>query len=248
MWSRALVLSVVVVIATAVGCTGRAAMGSSPAPNQVAGTQSSPAPVQVTGTQLESALLPPTEFSQYTLLIRQFSSGSHLKHGPTVDHIATMSCKNLLLLFPGPGFGPTAYAGDYVAVTQPPLPTYAQSVFQFASGSAATALYSQAFAGYARCRSVTVQISSSPLVSETVRSVSKVLAGGHQAISASMSQTISKIAGRPGERITEMVDLLVVTDGADLFTVSRTCSGSPPATPALSDVIEKLIARVQALP
>ena len=236
MSSRALVLSAVVVIATALGCAGPAAMASSPAP------------VQVTGTQLESALLAPTEFSQYTLVIRKFSSGSHLKHEPAVDHIATVSCKNLLLLFPGPGLGPTAYAGDYVAVTQPPVPTYAQSVFQFARSSAATALYSQASAGYARCRSVTVQISSSPLVSETVHSVSKVLAGGHQAFAASMSETISKIAGRPGERLNEMVDLVVATDGANLFTVSRTCSGSPPATPALSDVIEKLIARVRALP
>lgn len=235
MSSRALVLSAVVVVATGLGCSGPVAMASSPAP------------VQVTGTQLESALLPPTEFSPYTFVIRKFSSGSHLKHEPPVDHIPTMSCKNLLLLLPGPGFGPTAYAGDDVAVTQPPVPTYAQFVLQFARTSAAIALYSQAYAGYARCRSVTVQISSSPLVRETVHSVSKVLAGGHQAFAASMSETISKIAGRPGERLNEMVDLVVATDGADLFTVSRTCSGSPPATPALSNVIEKLIARVQAL-
>jgi hypothetical protein len=85
------------------------------------------------------------------------------------------------------------------------------------------------------------------LVSETVHSVSKVLAGGRQALAVSMSDTISKVPDRPDERITEALDLLVAADGPDLFTVRRSCLGSPPATPALSDVIGKLIARVQAL-
>jgi hypothetical protein len=232
MSSRALVLSAVAVMATAVGCAGSAA-ASSPA---------------VTGTQLESALLPPTDFTQYyTLTIGKFSSGSHLRDEPAVDHVATMSCKNLLNLFPDDGFGATAYAGNSVAVTQPPAPVYGQSVFQFARASAVTALYTQAAAGYARCRSVTAPISSSPLVFETVHSVSKVLARGHQAFAVSMSETISKVPGRPDERITETVDLLVAAEGIDLFIVRRACLGSPPAAPALSDVIAKLIARVQAL-
>jgi hypothetical protein len=158
-----------------------------------------------------------------------------------------MSCKNLLSLFPGPGFGATAYAGDSVTVLQPPAPVYGQNVFQFARTNAATTLYTQAAAGYARCRSVTVRISSSPLVFETVHSVSKVLAGGQQAFAVSMSETISKIRGRPDERITETVDLLVAADGVDLFIVRRSCLESPPATPALSDLVVKLIARVQAL-
>jgi len=234
MSSRVLVLAAVTIMAATLGCSGPAL--------------ASPAPVQITGTRLESALLPPTDFAQYAEVIRKFNSGSHLKDEPAVDHIATMSCKNLLSLFPGPGFGPTAYAGDTVADIQPPVPTYGQSVFQFDRTSAATALYTQAAAGYARCRSVTVRIAGSPEpVSETVHSVSKVLAGRHQAFAVSLSETVSKIPGRPDTRITATVDVLVAAKGADLFTVSRSCQGSPPATPALSDVIGELIASVQAL-
>jgi hypothetical protein len=235
MSSRVQVLAAVAVMTTALGCSGSA-------------LASSPAPVQVTGTRLESALLPASDFAQHTFTIRKFNSGSRLKDEPTLDHIATMSCTNLLRLFPGPGFGPTAYAGDNVVNIQPPVPDYAQSVYQFARISAATALYTQAAAGYARCRSVTVQVGRSPvLASETVHSVSKVLAGGHQAFAVSMSMTIYKVPGRPHARITATVDLLVAANGVDLFTVSRSCEGSPPATPALPDVIGKLIASVQAL-
>jgi hypothetical protein len=152
----------------------------------------------------------------------------------------------------------TAYAGDTFFVTpasQPFVLFYFRSVFQFARTSAAAVLYTQAAAGYARCRSVAVRISSSPaLVSETVHSVSKVLAGGHQAVAVSMSETFSKVPRGPDAPITETVDLLLAAGGVDLFTVARSCQGSaracqgsPPAAPALSDVIVKLIASVQAL-
>ena len=232
---RVLIPAVVIAIAMAMGTVGLA-------------MASSPAPVQVTGAQLESALLPAADFGQHAVAARKVSSGSHLTDKPAVDHIATMSCDKFLGASGAPRFGQTAYAGDVVFVLGLSSGlNYSQSVFQFARSSAAMALYDQIAAANARCRSVTVRVKSGPYsVSETIRSVSKVMAGGHQALAVRISVTIYQGPG-VNAPITSTDDVLYTADSVDLFVVSRTYAGSLPRSPAPAAVIVKLIASVQAL-
>lgn len=231
MASRVPVLAVVIVIASAFGAVGC----------------SSPPPVQVTGTQLESALLPATDFGQEARAIRKVSSGSHLTDKPAVDHIATMSCDTLLRPTSGvPGVGQTAYAKDTVLVFSATPLSYGQSVLQFASPSAATADYQQYAAANARCRSATLRTSVDHVsVSETIRSVSEVQVGGHQAVDISISETL-RVPGAPASA-TSTANTLVIADGVDVFSVARSYLESPPQSLALAAAVVKLIARIQAL-
>ena len=247
---RALVPPALILIAAALGaaaCSSGSAPASpaSPASSSSPASPASPASGQLTGTRLGSALLPAADFDQSAQAGSQVSSGSQPMDKQATDHIATMSCVTLLgATSANSAFGQTAYAGDTVTVTSGPAfgVTYRQFVLQFARPSAATAVYTQLTARYARCVSLTRRATVNHiLVSETIHAVSNVLAGGHQAVAIIVSETAYLPTGRG---ITKTSDLIVAVDGVDVLTIARVALGSPQAPTALA---VKLIARVQAL-
>ena len=255
---RSLVPPVLIVIASALGTAGCTSASSSTPPAAASPASSPPAsspaalappvPGQFTGAQLESALLPATDFGQDAAAASRFSSGRQLLDKPAVEQVATMSCETLLRAFgASSALGQTAYTGELVAFTSGPAVamTYAQFVIQFARPSAAAALYTQLTATYARCVSFTARstVVNHIQLSETVRSVSRMLAGGHQAVAIIVSET-AYVPGGEGRSVTKPSDLIITADGVDVLSVGRASPGSPQAPAAL---LVKLIASVKAL-
>jgi len=112
--------------------------------------------MQLTGTQLAAALLPASDFPAGYQRDPAWNSGSRLEHAPARYSLYTISCQKLYGDAPLAGYGETATAGDWVSSRLPAstlngwVPSYMQSVYQFASDTAASHYFQADYSSYAR--------------------------------------------------------------------------------------------------
>jgi hypothetical protein len=217
-----------------------------------AAQSSPPGAVQVTGTSLASAMLPTVAFGPGTYLGELQTSGSHLVHNGTDDHIFALSCYPFWIIFHVPGVsGQTAWASETVYpdnVSSNDLqPGYTQTVDQFASPRAARTYYSKMLSKISSCRSYTIPDIYNP-VHMVLRYLTRTRIDGQPAFFVAETGTFTG----PGASGHFVQYLQITADGADVFTAgfydqTAGTPEAPPAHPALNTIARDLIARVSAL-
>ena len=242
-------LTIAAVVAAAAALS-LAAAGSAAALPSVPHSQPKSTPPQLTGTRLQTGLLPASAFGANFMAQSTLNSGGTLKSTHVLLSVPAASCS----VFEGKiyawGFGNTAGAlAQYVnpnAATQRPeaIIDGFQDVVQFATASAATAFFAQAYAKYAACKSF-----SEPNPTDTspgggtfqisTLSVSKTTVGGDQASTVTQQFALSETPG-----VTDFIDVLYVVVGPDAFSMWQDSGTNDEPSPAL---MGQLIRRVQAL-
>lgn len=202
------------------------------------------APVQVTGKQLKNGLLPPSHILPGYVTIFSDNSGGKLEHSG-VFHIPTLKCSDFwAFLGTGDSLGETAQAETTSAAKSAAAPVREfidQSVYQFASTSAASTFFNQVSAKFKSCRSVSVKFNGSTLKHQ-VHSRTALRVGGHQSLQLVEFFTDSKNPGPP-----LVTDVLLTVYGNDFYMISSDLLNVSSPKPPLSSLMLKLIPRVRAL-
>ena len=188
--------------------------------------------VQLTGKQLAAALLPASRFPSGVAVFQAPDSGNRLESGARVD-LATASCGTFYASFNGPGLGESAFASRTYS-TAGFAQQFTQAVYQLRNADSATTFFRHVRAGFSRCSSATVGITTI-----SVRSLSAVPVSGHPSIQLNLT-TVS--GGQ-----TARLDLVVSVAGLDVFDVINTgLQAPPPASPDPRTIMSELITRVRS--
>ena len=202
------------------------------------------APVQVTGKQLKNGLLPPSHILPGYVTIFSDNSGGKLEHGG-LFHIPTLKCSDFwAFLGTGDSLGETAQAETTSAAKSAAAPVHEfidQSVYQFASTSAAATFFNQVSAKFKSCRSVSVKSNGSTLKHQ-VHSRTALRVGGHQSLKLVEFFTDSKAPGPP-----LVTDVLLTVFGDDFYMISTDLLNVSSPKPSQSSLMLKLIPRIRAL-
>lgn len=208
-------------------------------------SSSPPPPRQLTGTQLNAALLPGKDFpAGYKIDSEQSSdSGSMVKSSAPQQTLSGMSCKDFANTFEGPGFGETAFA-QHILTNSAGTAFFNQTIYQFASASAAASFFSGVRTVAVACPSFTLTVNQSPS-HEKLRVSAVSPASGQQAYTIRDTESVVL------DRVT--VDSagvsLVAMDGVDIYEVTAfSAKGAPPQSPSLRSVVKRLVSRVSAQP
>jgi hypothetical protein len=197
-------------------------------------------PVQLTGSQLAAALLPARTFPHGYIYDESTSrnSGKRLETGPAKYHLAGITCMTFDNVYGGSGFGETAYANNYYSTlvdnyTASTGSAFAQSIYQFASASAARSLW-------LGLRSVAVRCPGFGAAGgRGIERIIKASIRGTHAFQADFSAPLPPIG-------TIAAQSLIVWRGQDVIEVDALGLGRPvPASPSLRSLMIRLLARVR---
>jgi hypothetical protein len=199
--------------------------------------------VQLTGSQLAAVLLPAGAFpSGYRYdKSTSYESGKRLETGKAKYHLMSISCTMLSNVYGRSGFGETAAATNSYStlvdnLTATSGAAFAQTVYQFASASAARSFWRGIRSVVVRCPGFGL---ATHLGSGTERIV-KVSIRGTQAFQADFSGSLASLG-------TIGVQSLVVVRGQDVIeTDAMGLARAVPASPSLRTLMTRLLARVPA--
>lgn len=216
---------------------------------RAAGRASGARAVQLTGSQLAADLLPAGNFPpgfRYDKSI-SYQSGPRLETGPAKYHLATISCKTLFTRYEFAGFGETAIAtnsystlvGNQIATSEA---IFGQTVYQFASASAARSFWLGSRSVAARCPGWgTAAVVSGGHVTEQIVTAS---IPGTQAFQADFSDSTEFGTGSL-KYATDRIQSLVVLRGQDFVQIDVIAQDrAVPASPSLRTLMTRLLARV----
>jgi hypothetical protein len=196
-------------------------------------------PVQLTGSQLKADLLPAAAFPGGYRYDSSTShdSGRRLETGKAKYHLASISCTTLSNVYGGSGFGETAVASNSYSTlvdnyTATSGAVFAQSVYQFASASAARSFWQGIRSVAVRCPGFGAAggRGTERIVKASIR--------GTQAFQADFSASLPPLG-------TVRVQSLIVLRGQDVIETDAMGLGrAVPATPSLRTLMIRLLARV----
>jgi hypothetical protein len=239
----------VAIAAGAAALSLAAAVSAAAQPSGHASPQKSAAAPQITGSRLQTGLLPAPAFGTgFTVKSTLNTGGKLLSSAKVTLHVPTAACSTFEGEIYVSGFGNTAGALDlYVnpnATAFPGVIYGLQDVVQFATTSAATTFFTQAYAKYGACLSF-----SEPNPSDTnpgggtfqisTLSVSKTAVSGDQAFTATQTIALSETPGH-----TKFIDLLYVVAGTNVYSMWQESGTNDEPSPALTG---ELIRQIQAL-
>lgn len=222
-----------------------AAMCTLLAPAAMASPGLNHSPAQVTGKKLKGGLLPPTGFLPGYRTLFASNSGGSLEHGATF-HVPSMKCADFWLFIGNvKGLGENAFATETATSKSAAAPVqelFQQSVYQFASNSAATTFNGQVGAKYKSCKSVSSSDGHGGTFKQSVHSRVSERVGGHQSLLLTVFVKDSKAPGPP-----LVIEALWTLDGTDVYLVNSELITVKAPQPTLASLMLKLISRVRAL-
>jgi len=196
--------------------------------------------VQLTGSQLAAALLPARTFPPGYRYDKSTSheSGKRLETGKAKYHMASISCTTLSNVYGDSGFGETAIATNSYSTlvdnfTATSGAAFAQTVYQFASASAARSFWQG-------IRSVAVRCPGFGLATlgHGTERIVKVSIRGMQAFQADFSGSVAPLG-------TIRVQSLIVARGQDVIeTDAMGIARTVPASPSVRTLMTRLLARI----
>lgn len=191
-------------------------------------------PPQFTGTKLASALLPPADFPDFTVIPASvYNTGSGIGYDMTY-YLDLMSCATYAKVFGDPGFGEDALAEDQLRNGSGQ--GFGQQILQFTGSAGAVDYLANTKQLIARCPTFNATLQAGT-TSHLVMQVSTAQpVEGHEAI---MTTTSSGTDGRS--------DQIFVADGAEVCMVSAMSNGALPQSPSLRSLAAKLVSKVSAL-
>jgi hypothetical protein len=227
---------VIVLVATAFAVT----VGSA----RAAGRASVGMAVQLTGSQLAAALLPAGTFPPGYRYDKStsYESGSRLETGEAKYHLASISCTTLGNVYGRSGFGETAVAANSYSTlvdnyTATSGAAFGQSVYQFASASAARSFWQGIRSVAVRCPGWgTAAVLGYSGVTERIVTAS---IRGARAFQAEFSASFAPFG-------TIRLQSLVVLRGQDVIEADAMGLGrAAPTSPSLRTLVTRLLARVR---
>ena len=227
--------AVIVLVASALAVTAGGA--------RAAGRASAGLSVQLTGSQLAAALLPAGTFPPGYRYDKStsYESGHRLETGEAKYHLANISCTTLGNVYGQSGFGETAVASNsYSTLVDNDTATsgaaFGQSVYQFASSSAARSFWRGSRSVAVRCPGWgTAAVLGYSGVTERIATAS---IRGAQAFQADFSASLASFG-------TIRLQSLVVLRGQDVIETDAMGLGrAAPASPSLRTLMTRLLARV----
>jgi hypothetical protein len=210
---------------------------------RAAGRDPAAGAVQLTGSQLAADLLPAGNFPRgfgYNSSLA-YDSGPQLETGQAKYHLGSISCKTLANHFETSGFGETAVATNSYSTlidtnTATRFALFGQTVYQFASASAARSFWQGSRSVAARCPglgSATVEGKGHVTVQ-----IVHVHIRGTQAFQADVTGSVAKVGA-------VRLQALIVLRGPDLIVIDVIALGRPvPSSPSLHTLMTRLLARV----
>jgi hypothetical protein len=207
-------------------------------------SSSSPRPPQLAGTQLNSALLPGKAFPAGYKIDSKLSSdsGSAVKSLAPQWTLPGMDCKDFDNTFEGPGFGETAFA-QRILTNSAGTAFFNQTIYQFASASAAASFFSGVRTVAIACPSFTSTSNGSASHKRLRVSAAPPASGRH---AYTIQETENVVLHRIAVNSTGVN--LVAMDGADVYEVTTfSAEGVPPRSPSLSSVVKRLVSRLSSL-
>jgi hypothetical protein len=204
---------------------------------------------QITGTRLQTGLLPASAFGANFTVENAVNTGSTLLPSTKVTlHVPTATCSTFEGEIYVSGFGNTAGALNlYVnpnATAFPEVIYGLQDVVQFATTSAATTFFTQAYAKYGACLSF-----SEPNPTDTspgggtfqisTLMVAKTTVSGDPAFTVTQTIALSETPGH-----TKYIDLLYVVAGTNVYSLWQESGTNDEPSPVLTG---QLIRQIQAL-
>lgn len=230
-----------VTVVAAAAALSFAAAGSAAA--QPLGHKPAPAP-QVSGSRLQAALLPPSAFGSGFTGAAHFDTGPKLATTHATKHIPSMSCS----YFDGHVFfaflGDTAGAAlqytnpGWFASYPDSIVTGYEDVLQFATAASATAIFDQARAKHAACKTFTEPTFIGTAAVSAI-SVTNTRVSGDRAFVVTEFLTFP---GRPTKPVYS--NTLYVVAGTNVYSLGDLTGVNDEPSPAL---MRTLIHRIQAL-
>ena len=222
--------AVIVLVASALAITVGTAWADGRAPAAKA--------VQLTGSQLAADLLPAGNFPpgyRYDSL-RSYQSGTRLETGHAKYHLASISCTTLGNHYAYSGFGETAVATNTYSTQVNNYTAFGQTVYQFASASAARSYWQGSRSVAVRCPGW-----GSAAVAGYSHGIEQILnrsIRGTHAFQADFSGSLAQVG-------TVRLQTLVVLRGQDVIETDVQAFGrAVPGSPSLRTLMTRLLARV----
>ena len=210
-------------------------------PVRAAGRTPAVQAVQLTGSQLAAVLLPAGNFPRGYRYDQStsYESGNRLETGKAKYHLASISCTSLGNVYGRSGFGETAVAGNSYSTlvdnfTATSGAAFAQTVYQFASASAARSFWQGIRSVVVRCPGFGLATRRSGATERIVT----VSIRGTKAFQADFSAPFRPLG-------TIRLQSLVVVRGQDVIEVDALgLARAVPATPSLRTLMTRLLARI----
>lgn len=226
--------TVILVAASALAVTAGTARAGARAPAARA--------VQYTGSQLAADLLPAGDFPPGYRYdgSRSYESGTRLETGPAKYHLAGVSCTTFGNHYAYSGFGETAVATNlYSTVVSKPTATsgarFGQTVYQFASASAARSFWQGSRSIAVRCPGW-----GSAAVAGYTHATEQIVTVSIRGVHAFQADFNGYLASYPVR-----LQTLVVLRGQDVIETNvSTLDRALPTSPSLRALMIRLLARV----